>query len=87
MQLILAPDSSKKAGQKTTLHQITAKINVAMKLKDKKKAAPKSGSTTLSDEDDTLEQEAALSSPVKGMVTREASNVSNKWFTSTIASN
>jgi hypothetical protein len=66
----------------TALHQIVAKTDViTMPKKGRtkgKKGRPEleSNKTSDNDSDDSLEREAALSSPVKGIVARKANKVS-----------
>jgi hypothetical protein len=76
-------------GRTTASHQIAAKTgNVIMKARkgktkgEKRRSEPEAYNA--SDEDDSLEREAALLSPVKGIAARKANKVSNQYLTSVI---
>ena len=72
----------------TASHQIATKTDIVTNLrkdnpshktktKGKKQHSEPEANFNASDEDDSLERKAALSSPVKGIAARKASKVSN----------
>ena len=76
---------STSIGQTTASHQIAAKTDVVKKMKkgrtkgEKQHPEPEPDTNNTSDEDDTLERKAALSSPIKGIAARKANKVSNNY--------
>jgi hypothetical protein len=73
---------STSLGRTTASHQIAAKTDVNTKLrkgktKGKKQRPEPEANNTSDDNDDSLEREAALASPVKGIAARKANKVSN----------
>jgi hypothetical protein len=73
--------STTGSGRTTASHQIAAKTDIVTNLRKGKKTKGKKqhSEPEASDEDDSLEREAALSSPVKGIVARKANKVSNQY--------
>jgi hypothetical protein len=93
-----ASTGTSSIGRTTASHQISAKTDsdVIPKLRKgktkgknlKQHLEPEPEANSASDEDDSLEREAALSSPVtvKGIAARKANKASNQYFTSVINS-
>ena len=75
---VISARSSTSIGRTTASHQIVAKTDIVTNpRKGKTKGKKQHSEPEASDEDDSLEREAALSSPVKGIVARKANKVTS----------